>query len=245
MNRVEHGIIMGGIKGGVIMTVNKFFKNVSVGAAALTLALTLAGCGNNQTASSTKSSSTSSAQSSENDATKAVRSANRSIRNNDFQGAYDSLNKTSNPSDEANNLKSDLQNYISAKRAYDNGDYQTASASLKPLKSTSTAMRDAYTSLQSKINKRQQSQKASTTTTSSSQRIANQEASANTSDRVVEAFANKMGFTGEKGYQIIPTSASGNVYKLEVRQNNSDNTVSNLIGIYQYNGQTGAVTKLQ
>ena len=138
-----------------------------------------------------------------------------------------------------------MQNYISAKRAYDNGDYQTASASLKPLKSTSTAMRDAYTSLQSKINKRQQSQKASTTTTSSSQRIANQEASANTSDRVVEAFANKMGFTGEKGYQIIPTSASGNVYKLEVRQNNSDNTVSNLIGIYQYNGQTGAVTKLQ
>lgn len=225
------------------MTVNKFFKNVSVGAAALTLVLTLAGCGNSQSASSTKSSSAnSSTQSSENDSTKAVRSANRSIRNNNFQAAYDNLNNTSNRSNEANNLKDDLQNYLTAKRAYDNGDYQTASNSLKPLKSTSTAMRDAYTTLQSKINKKQN---AKTTSSSSSQRIANQQASDKTSDSVVEAFANKMGFTGEKGYSIIPTSANGSVYKLEVRQNNSDNTVFNMIGIYQYNSQTGAVTKLQ
>ena len=225
------------------MTVNKFFKNVSVGAAALTLVLTLAGCGNSQSASSTKSSSAnSSTQSSENDSTKAVRSANRSIRNNNFQAAYDNLNYTSNRSNEANNLKDDLQNYLTAKRAYDNGDYQTASNSLKPLKSTSTAMRDAYTTLQSKINKKQN---AKATSSSSSQRIANQQASDKTSDSVVEAFANKMGFTGEKGYSIIPTSANGSVYKLEVRQNNSDNTVSNMIGIYQYNSQTGAVTKLQ
>ena len=225
------------------MTVNKFFKNVSVGAAALTLVLTLAGCGNSQSASSTKSSSAnSSTQSSENDSTKAVRSANRSIRNNNFQAAYDNLNNTSNRSNEANNLKDDLQNYLTAKRAYYNGDYQTASNSLKPLKSTSTAMRDAYTTLQSKINKKQN---AKATSSSSSQRIANQQASDKTSDSVVEAFANKMGFTGEKGYSIIPTSANGSVYKLEVRQNNSDNTVSNMIGIYQYNSQTGAVTKLQ
>ena len=225
------------------MTVNKFFKNVSVGAAALTLVLTLAGCGNSQSASSTKSSSAnSSTQSSENDSTKAVRSANRSIRNMNFQAAYDNLNNTSNRSNEANNLKDDLQNYLTAKRAYDNGDYQTASNSLKPLKSTSTAMRDAYTTLQSKINKKQN---AKATSSSSSQRIANQQASDKTSDSVVEAFANKMGFTGEKGYSIIPTSANGSVYKLEVRQNNSDNTVSNMIGIYQYNSQTGAVTKLQ
>ena len=225
------------------MTVNKFFKNVSVGAAALTLVLTLAGCGNSQSASSTKSSSAnSSTQSSENDSTKAVRSANRSIRNNNFQAAYDNLNNTSNRSNEANNLKDDLQNYLTAKRAYDNGDYQTASNSLKPLKSTSTAMRDAYTTLQSKIYKKQNGK---ATSSSSSQRIANQQASDKTSDSVVEAFANKMGFTGEKGYSIIPTSANGSVYKLEVRQNNSDNTVSNMIGIYQYNSQTGAVTKLQ
>ena len=213
------------------MTVNKFFKNVSVGAAALTLVLTLAGCGNSQSASSTKSSSAnSSTQSSENDSTKAVRSANRSIRNNNFQAAYDNLNNTSNRSNEANNLKDDLQNYLTAKRAYDNGDYQTASNSLKPLKSTSTAMRDAYTTLQSKINKKQN---AKATSSSSSQRIANQQASDKTSDSVVEAFANKIGFTGEKCYSIIPTSANGSVYKLEVRQNNSDNTVSNMIGIYQ------------
>src|SRR5699024_9881041 len=188
------------------MTVNKFFKNVSVGAAALTLVLTLAGCGNSQSASSTKSSSAnSSTQSSENDSTKAVRSANRSIRNNNFQAAYDNLNNTSNRSNEANNLKDDLQNYLTAKHAYDNGDYQTASNSLKPLKSTSTAMRDAYTTLQSKINKKQN---AKATSSSSSQRIANQQASDKTSDSVVEAFANKMGFTGEKGYAIIPTSAN-------------------------------------
>ena len=192
------------------MTVNKFFKNVSVGAAALTLVLTLAGCGNSQSASSTKSSSAnSSTQSSENDSTKAVRSANRSIRNNNFQAAYDNLNNTSNRSNEANNLKDDLQNYLTAKRAYDNGDYQTASNSLKPLKSTSTAMRDAYTTLQSKINKKQN---AKATSSSSSQRIANQQASDKTSDSVVEAFANKMGFTGEKGYSIIPTSANGRGY---------------------------------
>lgn len=225
------------------MTVNRFFKNISVGAAALTLVLTLAGCGNSQATSSTKSSSTSSARSSENGSTKAVRSANRSIRNNDFQGAYDNLNSTSNLSGEANNLKSDLQNYLTAKRAYDNGDHQTAASSLKPLKSTSTAMRDAYSGLQAKINKKQQVAKSSSS--SSQQRIANQDASDKTSNSVVEAFANKMGFTGEKGYSIIPTSANGNVYKLEVRQNNSDNTVSNMVGIYQYNSQTGAVTKLQ
>ena len=124
------------------MTVNKFFKNVSVGTAALTLVLTLAGCGNSQSASSTKrSSANSSTQSSENDSTKAVCSANRSIRNNNFQAAYDNLNNTNNRSNEANNLKDDLQNYLTAKRAYDNGDYQTASNNLKPLKSTSTAMR--------------------------------------------------------------------------------------------------------
>jgi hypothetical protein len=229
-------------KGGVIMTVNKFFKNISVGAAAVTLALTLAACGNSQSTSSTKSSSTSSAQSSESDSTKAVRSANRSIHNNDFQAAYDKLNNTENRSNEANNLKGDLQNYLTAKQAYDNGDYQTAANSLKPLKSTSTAMRDAYTSLRSKINKKQN---VKVKNSSSSQRVANQQASDKTSDSVIESFANKMGFTGEKGYSITPTSANGNVYKLEVRQNNSDNTVANLIGIYQYNSQTGAVTKLQ
>lgn len=234
----QHDTIKG-VKGGVIMAVNKFFKNISVGAATLTLVLTLAGCGNSQTTSATKSSSTSSTRSTENGSSKAVRSANRAIRNNDFQGAYDNLNNSGNSSNEATNLKSDLQNYLTAKRAYDNGDYQTAANNLKPLKSTSTAMRDSYTSLQSKINKKQNVK------SSTNQTIANQQASAKTSDQVVEAFANKMGFTGEKGYSIIPTEANGNVYQLEVRQNNSDNTVSNMIGIYQYNSQTGAVTKLQ
>ncbi|QFG72073.1 hypothetical protein [Limosilactobacillus frumenti] len=207
------------------MQTSKFFKRISVGTAALAMVLALAGCGNSQSSVSS---------------TKAVRSANRLIRNNNFQDAYDKLSQSSNRTNEANNLMTDLQNYISAKQAYDNQDYQTASAKLKEQKSTSTAMRDAYSVLQAKINKKQ----VSNSTSSSSKTAANQAASDQTSDSVVTSFANKMGFSGSKGYTITPTEVNGHVYKFEVRQNNSDHTVASLIGIYQYNSQTGAVTKL-
>lgn len=228
------------LEGGKTMQTSKFFKRLSVGIAAVAMVLALAGCGNNQSSVSSTKSSSSSARSSENDSTKAVRSANRLIRNNNFQDAYDKLNQSSNRSTEANNLMTDLQNYMSAKQAYDNQDYQTAAANLKDQKSTSTAMRDAYSALQAKINKKQNS----TSTSSSSKTVANQTASDQTSDSVVTSFANKMGFSGSQGYSITPTEVNGHVYKFEVRQNNSDNTVASLIGIYQYNSQTGAVTKL-
>lgn len=42
----------------------------------------------------------------------------------------------------------------------------------------------------------------------------------------------------------MPAGKAGNVYKFEVRQNNSDNTIASLIGTHQYNNQTGAVTKI-
>ncbi|KRL28733.1 hypothetical protein FD27_GL001514 [Limosilactobacillus frumenti DSM 13145] len=213
------------LEGGKTMQTSKFFKRISVGTAALAMVLALAGCGNSQSSVSS---------------TKAVRSANRLIRNNNFQDAYDKLSQSSNRTNEANNLMTDLQNYISAKQAYDNQDYQTASAKLKEQKSTSTAMRDAYSVLQAKINKKQ----VSNSTSSSSKTAANQAASDQTSDSVVTSFANKMGFSGSKGYTITPTEVNGHVYKFEVRQNNSDHTVASLIGIYQYNSQTGAVTKL-
>lgn len=122
-------------------------------------------------------------------------------------------------------------------------------------------MRNAYADLQSKVssaqgstssqtssstNNSKQTNKQSGSTSAATQQsssAANQAASDETSDNVVQQFANKMGFSGSQGYQIMPTGKTGNVYKFEVRQNNSDNTVANLIGIYQYNSQTGAVTK--
>ncbi|MCG4778273.1 hypothetical protein L0P10_15420 [Eggerthella lenta] len=48
----------------------------------------------------------------------------------------------------------------------------------------------------------------------------------------------------QSSYGIIPEGKDGDVYTFEVRQNNDDNTVAHLIGIYQYNAATGAVTKI-
>ena len=245
---------------------NKVIKKTIVGTAALTVSLMLAACGQqSSTASSPSSSSSSKVRSSENESTKAYRSANRLIRNHDYQGAYDKLNAVNNRSGQADKLSTDLQNYISAQSAYDNGNYDQAAGNLKNLKSTSPAMRDAYANLQNKItsakkssystssssSKRSSSSSTVAATTSSSssssQRTsaANQAVDSQTSDQVVTQFANKMGFVGNKGYEIIPTAKNGNVYRFEVRQNNQDNTVASMIGIYQYNSQTGAVTKLQ
>ncbi|MEY8442139.1 hypothetical protein AALA17_05815 [Lactobacillaceae bacterium 24-114] len=226
------------------MATHKFLKNVSVGAAAITLMITMAACGNQSASSTQSSSSGSSAQSSSSSSTSsAVKTANRQIENEDFQGAYDNLNKSNDSSTEAANLKTDLQNYLAAKKAYNNGSYDEATSNLKTQKSSSSAMKTAYSNLQAKISKKQATSSSNSSTSSSSQKVANQTASDATSDSVVTAFATKMGFTGS-GYSIIPTSVNGNLYQLEVRQNNSDNTVSNMVGIYQYNSQTGAVTKI-
>lgn len=237
---------------------NKVVKKTIVGTAALAVSLMLAACGQqSSTASSPSSSSSSKARSAENESTKAYRSANRLIRNHDYQGAYDKLNAVNSRSGQADKLNTDLQNYISAKSAYDSGDYDQAASNLKNLKSTSPAMRDAYADLQNKITSAKKNSystsssskhsSSATTSSNSSQRgtAANQAVDSQTSDQVVDQFANKMGFTGEKGYEIIPTAKNGNLYRFEVRQNNQDNTVASMIGIYQYNGQTGAVTKLQ
>lgn len=236
---------------------NKIIKKTIVGTAALTVSLMLAACGQqSSTASSPSSSSSSKVRSSENESTKAYRSANRLIRNHDYQGASDKLNAVNNRSGQADKLNTDLQNYINAKTAYDNGNYDQAASNLKNLKSTSPAMRDAYVALQNRITSAKKNnasvsssskRSSATVTTSSSQHstAANQTVDSQTSDQVVTRFANKMGFIGSKGYEIIPTAKNGNVYRFEVRQNNQDNTVASMIGIYQYNSQTGAVTKLQ
>lgn len=240
----------------------KFFKKAMVGTAAVATIFALAGCGKQSASSSdTSSSSTSSVRSSESKASKAYRTANKLIQNHDYEGAYEQLNQLNDHNAQTEALADDLQSYMNAQKAYENGDYNGAKNNLKSQKSTSTAMRNAYADLQSKVSSAQgstssqasssanskQTNKQSSSTSSATQQsssAANQAASDATSDNVVQQFANKMGFSGSQGYQIMPTGKTGNVYKFEVRQNNSDNTVASLIGIYQYNSQTGAVTKI-
>ena len=244
------------------MTTIKFFKKAMVGTAAVATIFALAGCGKQSASSSdTSSSSTSSVRSSESKASKAYRTANKLIQNHDYEGAYEQLNQLNDHNAQTDALADDLQSYMNAQKAYENGDYNGAKNNLKSQKSTSTAMRNAYADLQSKVSSAQgstssqasssanskQTNKQSSSTSSATQQsssAANQAASDATSDNVVQQFANKMGFSGSQGYQIMPTGKTGNVYKFEVRQNNSDNTVASLIGIYQYNSQTGAVTKI-
>lgn len=222
------------------MTTIKFFKKAMVGTAAVATIFALAGCGKQSASSSdTSSSSTSSVRSSESKASKAYRTANKLIQNHDYEGAYEQLNQLNDHNAQTEALADDLQSYMNAQKAYENGDYNGAKNNLKSQKSTSTAMRNAYADLQSKVSSAQGS-----TSSQASSSAANQAASDATSDNVVQQFANKMGFSGSQGYQIMPTGKTGNVYKFEVRQNNSDNTVASLIGIYQYNSQTGAVTKI-
>lgn len=244
------------------MTTIKFFKKAMVGTAAVATIFALAGCGKQSASSSdTSSSSTSSVRSSESKASKAYRTANKLIQNHDYEGAYEQLNQLNDHNAQTEALADDLQSYMDAQKAYENGDYDGAKNNLKSQKSTSPAMRNAYADLQSKVSSAQgstssqtssstnskQTNKQSSSTSSATQQsssAANQAASDATSDNVVQQFANKMGFSGSQGYQIMPTGKTGNVYKFEVRQNNSDNTVASLIGIYQYNSQTGAVTKI-
>ncbi len=254
-----HGIIRCEIRRRKMTTI-KFFKKAMVGTAALATVFALAGCGKQSASSSdSSSSSSSSVRSSESKASKAYRTANKLIQNHDYEGAYEQLNNLNDHTAQTEALADDLQSYMDAEKAYKNGDYDSAKNNLKSQKSTSTAMRNAYADLQDKVSSAKGSDKtsaasssvqtnnnatATTTKNSSQQEAANQAASDATSDNVVQQFANKMGFSGSQGYQIIPTGKTGNVYKFEVRQNNSDNTVANLIGIYQYNSQTGAVTKI-
>ena len=46
------------------------------------------------------------------------------------------------------------------------------------------------------------------------------------------------------GLSFGVTQIGTNYYQVEVRQNNSSNTVGSLTGIYRYNTQTGSYSKL-
>ncbi len=114
-------------------------------------------------------------------------------------------------------------------------------------------MEAAFQALRAKITKATSSSESVTnsassvsetsSTTSASSSVANAAAANSTSESVISQFASKMGFS-QQGYGIIPVSQNGDVYRFEVRQSNADNTVANLIGIYDYNADTGAVTQI-
>ncbi|QFV01307.1 hypothetical protein [Limosilactobacillus pontis] len=229
----------------------KILKNTVVGIAALTTSVFLTACGQ-QAASSQSSRSSSSTPSTESESSRAYHSAEHLIRQGNYKAASTKLNSVNHRSQQVNNLNTDLHNYMNAKKSYNNGDYEGANNNLVPLKSKSSAMRGAYSDLQSKISNAKKISSSSsavvsssTTSSSSSSMATSQSTTASqTSTSVINNFANKMGFSS-RGYEITPTAKNGNSYRLEVRQSNQDNTVANMVGIYQYNSQTGTATKVQ
>lgn len=231
---------------------NKFIKKTVVGIAALTTSVVLAACGQ-QTASQQSSHSSSSTPSAESESTRAYHSAEHLIRQGEYKAASDTLSGVSHSTKQVNNLNDDLRSYMSAEKSYSNGNYDEANNSLSSLKSNSSAMRGAYNELQNKISNAEKVSSSSSSATSSSMTNAANSSSAasqstvagQTSTDVVNNFASKMGFANNNGYSITPTAKNGNTYRFEVRQNNKDNTVANMVGIYQYNNQTGVATKIQ
>ena len=226
-------------------------SKLALSTAGVALVFGLAGCGQKNSASSDNN-STKSAKVTESAADKAYKKANDLITKDQYQKAYDLLDDVEHENKKVEYLEEDLDSYLEAREDYNKGDYQEAEAELPGMKSSSKPMKKAYKALRVKISKaingeiESSSTKQSSrsqTATSNSQRVANAEAARTTKEDVVTDFANKMGFN-KKGYGIIPVSKQGNVYRFEVRQNNSDNSVANMIGIYEYNSNTGSATKI-
>lgn len=226
---------------------NRTFKKVVLGAATLTASVLLAACGQQTTSSQSASHHSSSATpSAESESSRAYHSANKLIKQENYQAAYDKLNGVSHRSQQVNNLSDDLAGYLDAKNQYSNGNYDQAARRLTTLKSSSPAMKSAYTALQNKITnaKKSSSSNSAVSSVAGSSSASSQTTSSQASDSAVNNFADKMGFHGN-GYEITPTANNGNNYRFEVRQNNQDNSVANMVGIYQYNNQTGVATKIQ
>lgn len=231
---------------------NKAFKKTVIGMAALTTSVLLAACGQQSTSSQSTHHVASSTPSAESESTKAYHSANQLIKQGNYKEAYNKLNNTDHQSTQVSNLSTDLHNYISAKDSYNNGNYDEAANSLSTPKSKSQPMHSAYNKLQTKISNAKKVASSSLSSSSASQSSSavsssssSSSATSQSSVSVVNNFANKMGFNNNQGYSIIPRSQNGNDYEFEVRQNNSDNTVANMVGIYHYNDQTKTATKVQ
>lgn len=242
------------------MKFKTLLKRLMLGTVTVAAGISLVGCGSSTSTQSSESSSESSQSTTKTTAaSKARDQANNQIMSGQYKEALKTLLAVKNPDSQTRSMIKDLQKYLAAQDAYNDQEYDEAVNDLSSVSSNSKPMRSAFISMKNKAKQAQQaasvsssaqssqanSSSSSTTasSSSSSSSAVNSAAASQTGIDVINAFAAKMNFN-QSSYGIIPEGKDGDVYTFEVRQNNDDNTVAHLIGIYQYNAATGAVTKI-
>ena len=242
------------------MKVKTLLKRLMLGTVTVAAGISLVGCGSSTSTQSSESSSESSQSTTKTTAaSKARDQANNQIMSGQYKEALKTLLAVKNPDSQTRSMIKDLQKYLAAQDAYNDQEYDEAVNDLSSVSSNSKPMRSAFISMKNKAKQAQQAASASSSaqssqansssssttasSSSSSSSAVNSAAASQTGMDVINAFAAKMNFN-QSSYGIIPEGKDGDVYTFEVRQNNDDNTVAHLIGIYQYNAATGAVTKI-
>lgn len=242
------------------MKFKTLLKRLMLGTVTVAAGISLVGCGSSTSTQSSESSSESSQSTTKTTAaSKARDQANNLIMSGQYKEALKTLLAVKNPDSQTRSMIKDLQKYLTAQDAYNDQEYDEAVNDLSSVSSNSKPMRSAFISMKNKAKQAQQAASASSSaqssqanssssstmasSSSSSSSAVNSAAASQTGIDVINAFAAKMNFN-QSSYGIIPEGKDGDVYTFEVRQNNDDNTVAHLIGIYQYNAATGAVTKI-
>lgn len=242
------------------MKFKTLLKRLMLGTVTVAAGISLVGCGSSTSTQSSESSSESSQSTTKTTAaSKARDQANNQIMSGQYKEALKTLLAVKNPDSQTRSMIKDLQKYLAAQDAYNDQEYDEAVNDLSSVSSNSKLMRSAFISMKNKAKQAQQAASASSSaqssqansssssttasSSSSSSSAVNSAAASQTGMDVINAFAAKMNFN-QSSYGIIPEGKDGDVYTFEVRQNNDDNTVAHLIGIYQYNAATGAVTKI-
>lgn len=242
------------------MKFKTLLKRLMLGTVTVAAGISLVGCGSSTSTQSSESSSESSQSTTKTTAASNARDqANNQIMSGQYKEALKTLLAVKNPDSQTRSMIKDLQKYLAAQDAYNDQEYDEAVNDLSSVSSNSKPMRSAFISMKNKAKQAQQAASASSSaqssqansssssttasSSSSSSSAVNSAAASQTGMDVINAFAAKMNFN-QSSYGIIPEGKDGDVYTFEVRQNNDDNTVAHLIGIYQYNAATGAVTKI-
>ncbi|MFJ6971684.1 MAG: hypothetical protein ACIRZ4_06370 [Limosilactobacillus mucosae] len=242
------------------MKFKTLLKRLMLGTVTVAAGISLVGCGSSTSTQSSESSSEPSQSTTKTTAaSKARDQANNQIMSGQYKEALKTLLAVKNPDSQTRSMIKDLQKYLAAQDAYNDQEYDEAVNDLSSVSSNSKPMRSAFISMKNKAKQAQQAASASSSaqssqansssssttasSSSSSSSAVNSAAASQTGMDVINAFAAKMNFN-QSSYGIIPEGKDGDVYTFEVRQNNDDNTVAHLIGIYQYNAATGAVTKI-
>lgn len=242
------------------MKFKTLLKRLMLGTVTVAAGISLVGCGSSTSTQSSESSSESSQSTTKTTAaSKARDQANNQIMSGQYKEALKTLLAVKNPDSQTRSMIKDLQKYLAAQDAYNDQEYDEVVNDLSSVSSNSKPMRSAFISMKNKAKQAQQAASASSSaqssqansssssttasSSSSSSSAVNSAAASQTGMDVINAFAAKMNFN-QSSYGIIPEGKDGDVYTFEVRQNNDDNTVAHLIGIYQYNAATGAVTKI-